>query len=154
MGIDLENSPLYKSVIHGKVDGVRSSLTGKVFSWDFADDDEDDYIFRSALEKAIELNHQAIVAIMLQSQFGDNECSVGNWRSHYVAEALEISARLGKQEIVRQLLETEKDNIRKISVALTHGVWSRNLQILKMLIDAGASSNCETGGTNPYNCCC
>jgi ankyrin repeat protein len=42
-----------------------------------------------------------------------------------------------------------KDNIRKISNALTHAVWSRNLQILRMLIDAGASLNFETEGTTP-----
>jgi hypothetical protein len=141
MGIDLEGSPLYKSVIQGKVDDVRSSLTNKVFSWDFGDNDEDDYIFRCALRKAIELNRQDIVVVMLQAHFGDNVYGAGNWRPTYIAEALETAARLGKQEIVRQLLDTEKDNIRKISNALTNGVWSRNLQILKMLIDAGAILN-------------
>jgi hypothetical protein len=148
MDMDVESSLLYQAVLQGKVDDVCSGLIDKVFNWDFGNNDEDDYIFRCALEKAIELNHQNIVVTMLQSHFGD-KYGAGNWRSQYVDEALETAARLGKQEILRQLLETERDNIRKISNALTYGVQSQNLQILTMLIDAGASLNHETQGTTP-----
>lgn len=147
MGMILEDSPLYKSVIKGNVDGVRTNLDNKIFNWDIADDDEDDYIFRNSLKKAIELNLKDIVGVMLQAHFGDYE--FGNWKRRYVAEALETAARLGSQEIVQQIVATEKDNIRTISNALAHGVWSRNLQILKILVDAGASSNCETDWGTP-----
>ena len=149
MDIDLEDSPLYKAVVQGIIDDVRSSLTNKVFSWDLTDHDEDDYIFRQALGKAIEIDRQDIVRAMFQAQFGDLEYGVGNWKHQYVTEALETAARLGKQEIVEQLLETEKDSIRRISNALAHGAWSRNLRILQMLIDAGASANCETTWGTP-----
>jgi hypothetical protein len=149
MGINLEDSPLYQSVIKGNVDNIRTNLDNKIFSWDIADDDEDDYIFRNALRKAIELDRKDIVEVMFQAHFGDNEYGFGNWKRQYVAEALETAARLGKQEIVQQIIATEKDNIRTISNALAHGVWSRNLQILKILVDAGASSNCETDWGTP-----
>lgn len=94
------------------------------------------------MDKAIELNRQEILMAMLQAQFGDND--YGNWKPRYVAEALETASRHGRQEIVKQILEIKKDNIRSISNALSNGVWSHNLEILKMLVDAGASPNCQT----------
>lgn len=139
-----EHTVLYEAVVQGSIDDVRSSLANKVFSWDLTDNDEDDYSFRCSLKKAIELDYQNIVIALLQANFGDKKYCFGNWKPRYVAEALEMAARLGRQEIVRQLLETEKDNIRTISNALAHGVWSGNFCILKMLINAGASPNCET----------
>jgi ankyrin repeat protein len=143
----LEESPIYQAVIQGKIDNIRANLAHKVFSWDWADDDEDDYIFRNSLNKAIEIDRPDILAIMLQANFGNNE--YGSWKCWYIAEALETAARLGRQEIVRQILETEQDNIRNISNALANGVWSKNISILQMLMDAGASPNARTdwGGT-------
>jgi ankyrin repeat protein len=145
----LEESPIYQAVIKGKIDDVRSSLTHKVFSWDWADDDEDDYIFRESLNKAIEIDRPDIVAIMLQANFGKNEYDRGNWKPWYVAEALETAAFLGRQEIVKQLLTIEKDNIHNISNALANGVWSKNIAILQMLMDAGASPNARTDCGTP-----
>lgn len=149
MSNDLEDSTLYKAVIQNRINDVRVSLANKVFSWDLADDDYDDYIFRQSLEKAIEIDRREIVILMLRARFGEKDYGLGNWKSHYVAEALETAARLGKKEIVKQLIETEIDNIHNISNALAHGVWSQNLHILGMLIDAGASSNCETTWGTP-----
>ncbi|PSB57807.1 ankyrin repeat domain-containing protein [Chamaesiphon polymorphus] len=145
----LEESPIYQAVIKGKIDDVRSSLAHKVFSWDWADDDEDDYIFRNSLNKAVEIDRSDIVAILLQAHFGDNGYDKRNWKPWYVTEALETAARLGRQEIVRQVLETEQDNIRNISNALDSGVWSRNITILQMLMDAGASPNAITDWGTP-----
>ncbi|MBD1913769.1 MULTISPECIES: ankyrin repeat domain-containing protein [unclassified Leptolyngbya] len=144
MGIDLEGSPLYKAVIQRKIDGVRSSLANKVFSWDFADNDEDDYIFRRTLKEAIEFDQQDTLEVMLQAHFGDTEYGDGNSKPYYITEALETAAWLGKQNIVAWLLETEKANIHNISNALAYGTWSKNLQILQLLIDAGANPNYET----------
>jgi Ankyrin repeats (3 copies) len=126
----LEESQIYRAVIQGKIDDVRSSLGDRVFSWDWADDDEDDYVFRKSLRKAIEYDR-------------------GTWKPWYIAEALEAAAFIGNQEIVEQLLETQKDNIHNISNALANGVWSGNITMLQMLMDAGASPNAitECGGT-------
>jgi ankyrin repeat protein len=144
----LEESPIYQAVIKGKIDDVRSSLAHKVFSWDWADDDEDDYIFRKSLNKAIEIDRPDILAVMLQANFGNNE--YGSWKRWYVAEALETAAFLGRQEIVKQLLTIEKDNIHNISNALANGVWSKNITILQMLMDAGASPNARTDWGTPF----
>jgi hypothetical protein len=145
----LEESQIYRAVIQSKIDDVRSSLGDRVFSWDWADDDEDDYVFRKSLRKAIEIDRPDILAVMLQANFGHNEYARGTWKPWYIAEALEAAAFIGNQEIVKQLLETEKDNIHNISNALANGVWSGNITILQMLMDAGASPNAitECGGT-------
>ena len=145
----LKESPIYKAVIRGNVDDVRSSLANKIFSWDMAEWDEDDYIFRQALNKAIELNYIDIVSAMLQAHFGENDYYRKSWKPWYVSEALNTAALLGRDKIVHQILEIDNDNIHKISDALAHGVWSSNIQILQMLMDAGASPNCETEWGTP-----
>ena len=145
----LEDSQIYRAVIQGKIDDVRSSLGNRVFSWDWADDDEDDYIFRKSLRKAIEIDRPDILAVMLQANFGQNEYDRGTCKPWYIAEALEAAAFIGNQEIVKQLLETEKDNIHNISNALDNGVWSGNITLLQMLLDAGASPNARTDCGTP-----
>ncbi len=140
----LEESQIYKAVIQGKIDDVRSSLEGKVFSRDWSDDDEDDYIFIKSLIKAIEIDRPDILVIMLQANFESNEYDRGTWKPWYVAEAIETAAFIGNQQIVRQLLETERDNIHNISNALDYAMWNRNTIILQMLMDAGASPNART----------
>jgi Ankyrin repeats (3 copies) len=140
----LEESPIYRAVIQGEIDDVRASLEDRVFSWDWADDDEDDYIFKESLRKAIESDRRDILEVMMQASFGHNEYDRGTWKPWYVADALETAARLGKEEIVTQILATERDNIHAISNALDNGVWSHNLHILQMLLDAGASPNART----------
>jgi Ankyrin repeats (3 copies) len=145
----LEESQIYRAVIQGKIDDLRSSLDDRIFSWDWADDDEDDYIFRKSLRKAIEIDRPDILAVMLQANFGQNDYARGTWKPWYVAEATEAAAFIGNQEIVKQLLETEKDNIHNISNALANGVWSGNIIMLQMLIDAGASPNARTEWGTP-----
>jgi ankyrin repeat protein len=147
--IDLENCLLYKSVVRGKIADVSSSLKDKVFSWDFDDENEDHYVFRRSLQKAIELNNKDIVQVMLQSNFGESKFGFGTSKPQYVAEALEVAARLGKKDIVKNILEFEKDYVRKITNALAHAAWSDNIPILQMLIDAGASPNLETEWGTP-----
>jgi ankyrin repeat protein len=145
----LKESSIYKAVVRGDVDDVRLSLANKIFSWDMAEWDEDDYIFRQALNKAIELNYLDVVSAMLQSQFGENEYYRTSWKPWYVSEALNTAALLGRDKIVHHILAIDKDNIHKISDALAHGAWSCNIQILQMLMDAGASPNCETEWGTP-----
>jgi ankyrin repeat protein len=147
--INLKNCLLYKSIVQGKIADVSSSLKDKVFGWDFDDENEDHYIFRKSLQKAIELNNKDIVQVMLQSNFGESEFGFGNSKPQYVAEALEVAARLGKKDIVKNILEFEKDYIRKITNALAHAAWSNNISILQMLIDAGASPDLETEWGTP-----
>jgi Ankyrin repeats (3 copies) len=145
----VKESPIYQAVLQGEVEDVRSSLANKIFSWDMAEWDEDDYIFRQSLNKAIELDYLDIVSTMLQAHFGENNYYRRSWKPWYVSEALNTAALLGRDKIVHQILEIDKDNIHKISDALAHGVWSRNIQIMQMLIDAGASPNCETEWGTP-----
>lgn len=145
----VEESPIYQAVIQGKSENVRLSLADKVFSWDMAEQDEDDYIFRQALNKAIELNYLDVVSAMLQAHFGENSHYRRSWKPWYVAEALNTAALLGRDKIVYQILETDKDNIHEISDALAHSVWSHNIQIIQMLVDAGANPNCETRWGTP-----
>jgi ankyrin repeat protein len=145
----VKESPIYQAAIQCDVENVRSSLANKIFSWDMAEWDEDDYIFRQALNKAIELNYLDVVSAMFQAPFGKNDYYRRSWKPWYVSEALNTAALLGRDKIVHQILVVEQNNIHNISDALAHGVWSRNIQIMQMLIDGGASPNGETTWGTP-----
>lgn len=137
----VERTALYKAVIQGDSDQMQSLILGKTFIWDFSDNDTNAYTFKHALVKAVELDHKEIVQFMLNASFACD--GFGSHKPRYVAEALEMAAKFGRLNIVQQILKTDKDNCRRISEALAHGVWSHNLQLLQTLIDAGASPNCE-----------
>lgn len=70
-------------------------------------------------------------------------------KRYYFQEALNMAARLGKLDILQQILATEKDNCLSLSNALADGVRSGDLKIVQILIDAGAILNYRTEGGTP-----
>ncbi|BAZ00521.1 hypothetical protein NIES37_45130 [Tolypothrix tenuis PCC 7101] len=67
----------------------------------------------------------------------------------YFQEALEMAARLGRLNIVQQILAIQKFDGHSLSNALAHGVWSKDIKIVEVLIAAGAYLNLRTDWGTP-----
>lgn len=70
--------------------------------------------------------------------------SASAYRSRYFREALEIAARLGRLEIVQRIFELETFSNKSLSQILAYGVWSGDLRIVQILVNAGAILNIQT----------
>ncbi|MBD2200082.1 MULTISPECIES: ankyrin repeat domain-containing protein [Calothrix] len=67
-----------------------------------------------------------------------------NYKIRYFQEALEMAARLGRVNIVQQILAIQKFDGHSLSNTLAHGVWSKDIKIVEVLIAAGAYLNLRT----------
>lgn len=72
-----------------------------------------------------------------------------NYKRRYFKEALEMAASLGRLNIVQQILALQQFDGHSLSNALAHGVWSRDIKILEVLIKAGAYLNLRTEWGTP-----
>ncbi|MBE9210413.1 ankyrin repeat domain-containing protein [Nostoc sp. LEGE 06077] len=91
-------------------------------------------------ETDIELKTTLVRAITATSE---------NYKTRYFKEALEMAASLGRLNIVQQILALQKFDIHALSNAVAYGVWSRDIKILEVLIEAGAYLNCRTEWGTP-----
>ncbi|RCJ21073.1 hypothetical protein A6770_30860 [Nostoc minutum NIES-26] len=76
-------------------------------------------------------------------------CKAENYKTRYFKEALERAASLGRLNIVQQILALQQFDGLCLSNALAHGVWSRDIKILEVLIKAGAYLNYRTEWGTP-----
>uniref|UniRef100_UPI001F45EF26 ankyrin repeat domain-containing protein n=1 Tax=Nostoc sp. CMAA1605 TaxID=2055159 RepID=UPI001F45EF26 len=67
----------------------------------------------------------------------------------YFKEALEIAARLGRLNTIQQILALKTFDGHALSNVLAHGVWSKDIKILEILIAAGACLNLRTEWGTP-----
>ncbi|MBD2595798.1 ankyrin repeat domain-containing protein [Nostoc spongiaeforme FACHB-130] len=72
-----------------------------------------------------------------------------NYKTRYFKEALEMAASVGRLNIVQQILAIQKFDGHSLSNALAHGVWSRDIKILEVLVQAGAYLNLRTEWGTP-----
>ncbi|OUL19387.1 ankyrin repeat domain-containing protein [Nostoc sp. 106C] len=71
------------------------------------------------------------------------------YKIRYFKEALEMAACLGRLNIVQQILAIQKFDGHSLSNALAHGVWSKDIKIVEVLIAAGAYLNLRTDWGTP-----
>ncbi|BAY26955.1 hypothetical protein NIES2100_67710 [Calothrix sp. NIES-2100] len=72
-----------------------------------------------------------------------------NYKICYFKEALEMATRLGRLNIVQQILAIQKFDGHSLSNSLAHGVWSKDIKIVEVLIAAGAYLNLRTDWGTP-----